>query len=312
MLDGSSGQVLDTRTVSTFSNGTFLVWNVVGHLQFRVTRISGPNAVLSGIFFGPGSTTATLPAIGQSPAGVQVTAGQTATFAVTATGGSLTYQWQAKASGAVAFASVSGAVGASYTTPALALADSGTQYQAVVTNSAGSATSNPAAVTVNPQAAGSSAVYIATDTTTLGAWKSGYGVDGYSIAGGAVSYPAYAQVNLTGASLWQGGTSSTDPRAVQNAGIIACWYAWPQFTVDLNLADSNTHRIALYLVDWGSSVRNQTVTVRDAVSGAVLDTRTVASFVGGQYLVWNIKGHVTLTIAANSGPNAVLSGVFLQ
>ena len=89
VLDGTTGQTLDSRTASGFPNGTFLVWNASGHVQFRVTRLSGPNAILSGIFFGAGQTTVTQPSITQNPASLNVTAGQTATFTVAASGGPL-------------------------------------------------------------------------------------------------------------------------------------------------------------------------------------------------------------------------------
>jgi GH18 family chitinase len=52
--------VLDTRTISSFSNGTYLVWNVTGQVKIQVTTLAGPNAVVSGIFFGgPTPTSAT-------------------------------------------------------------------------------------------------------------------------------------------------------------------------------------------------------------------------------------------------------------
>jgi hypothetical protein len=44
--------VIDTRTVSSFSGGTYEVWNISGNETFRITCLSGPNAELSGIFFG--------------------------------------------------------------------------------------------------------------------------------------------------------------------------------------------------------------------------------------------------------------------
>jgi hypothetical protein len=74
-----------------------------------------------------------------------VTAGQTATFSVVASGTApLSYQWQKNG------ANISGATSSSYTTPATATTDSGSTFRAVVTNSAGSATSNAATLTVNP------------------------------------------------------------------------------------------------------------------------------------------------------------------
>ena len=135
------------------------------------------------------------------------------------------------------------------------------------------------------------------------------------IAGAANSIPAYAQApSVNGSSIWVSGYSA-DPRAVQVApglGEIAAWYSGTQFTVDLNLTDSNTHRIALYFVDWGGPARTQTVTVSDAGTGVVLDSKPLSGFVNGTYLSWNIKGHVTVTITSNSGPNSVLSAVFFQ
>jgi hypothetical protein len=57
MLDPTTGNVLDSRTLSSFSGGVYVSWVVSGHVQLRVTKVSGPNAVLSGIFFDapPGS-----------------------------------------------------------------------------------------------------------------------------------------------------------------------------------------------------------------------------------------------------------------
>src|SRR4029450_5167569 len=52
LLDGSTGALLDTRTLSSFSSGQYLVWNVLGHVVVRVTSLAGPNAVVSGVFFG--------------------------------------------------------------------------------------------------------------------------------------------------------------------------------------------------------------------------------------------------------------------
>ena len=54
----------------------------------------------------------------------------------------MTYQWQKNAS------AISGATSTSYTTPATTAADSGSTFGVVVSNSAGSATSNSATLTV--------------------------------------------------------------------------------------------------------------------------------------------------------------------
>jgi hypothetical protein len=87
------------------------------------------------------------PSITTQPASQTVTAGQSASFSVAATGTApLSYQWQKN--GGV----ISGATSSSYTTPATTTSDNGSQFTVVVSNSAGSATSNPALLTVNSPA----------------------------------------------------------------------------------------------------------------------------------------------------------------
>jgi hypothetical protein len=84
------------------------------------------------------------PAITQQPAAASVTEGGTATFGVTATGDALRYQWTRNS------VAIDGATSASYTTPALALGDSGAVYGVVVYNGAGLVFSTNAVLTVTP------------------------------------------------------------------------------------------------------------------------------------------------------------------
>jgi len=88
--------------------------------------------------------TVTAPAVTTQPASATVPLGQPATFTVAAAGtATLTYQWQQNA------ADIPGATAASYTTTATTVADNGAIFTVVVSNAAGSATSNPATLTVN-------------------------------------------------------------------------------------------------------------------------------------------------------------------
>jgi hypothetical protein len=85
-----------------------------------------------------------------------VIVGATAMFSVTATGKApLSYQWQENGT------NISGASAASYTTPATVLADNGSQFQVIVSNSAGAVTSNMATLTVTAASGNTS-----TDVTT--------------------------------------------------------------------------------------------------------------------------------------------------
>jgi hypothetical protein len=83
------------------------------------------------------------PAITIQPVNHTVTAGQTATFSVAATGlAPLIFQWVKNGM------NIAGANAASYTTPTNVLTDSGSTFQLVVTNTVGTVTSNLATLTV--------------------------------------------------------------------------------------------------------------------------------------------------------------------
>ncbi len=55
ILDQQTGAPLDTQTISGFSNGVYLSWNITGHVQVVVTVLGGANAVVNGVFFGGAS-----------------------------------------------------------------------------------------------------------------------------------------------------------------------------------------------------------------------------------------------------------------
>ena len=96
----------------------------------------------------------------------------------------------------------------------------------------------------------------------------------------------------------------------RHSRVAACWYSGTSFTVDVNLIDGVTHQVALYALDWESGGRSERVDAVDPANGSVLDSRTVSSFTGGQYLVYNVTGHVQFRITTVAGVNAVLSGLF--
>jgi glucose/arabinose dehydrogenase len=112
-------------------------------------------------------TASQAPTISQHPASKTVSVGQSATFTVQASGTApLGYQWQRNG------VNIGGATSASYTLTNAQASDSGAKFRAVVTNSFGTATSNPATLTVtsNQPPAGSitapaaGALYKAGDT----------------------------------------------------------------------------------------------------------------------------------------------------
>lgn len=108
--------------------------------SYAVTVGNGLGSVTSS---GAALTVVGAPAITTQPAARNVVAGSTATFSVTATGSALGYQWTRDG------VAIPGATAASYTTPALAVADSGSDYAVVVYNGAGVVLSNPALLLVS-------------------------------------------------------------------------------------------------------------------------------------------------------------------
>ena len=90
-------------------------------------------------------TTLVPPTITSQPSSQTVTAGQTATFSVVASGTTpLTYQWSKNG------LAISGGTFASYTTPVTTASDSGSNFTVQVTNSGGTITSSAALLTVTP------------------------------------------------------------------------------------------------------------------------------------------------------------------
>jgi hypothetical protein len=105
------------------------------------------------------------PSITSQPTGQSVTAPATATFSVTASGTApLSYQWQENNS------NIAGATTASYTTPPTTSADDGSTFDVVVTNTAGSATSNTVTLSVSTtsMAAGTDIVTFHNDVARTG------------------------------------------------------------------------------------------------------------------------------------------------
>lgn len=164
----------------------------------------------------------------------------------------------------------------------------------------------------NATAASSAATFVGSDTVSQGNWQAKYGADGRSIASSLQNLPSYASFTPQNESseIWAAGT--TDVRGLQTASgrIGSAWYAATSFSMDVNLTDGNSHQVALYGVDWFSRNRSETIQIVDATSGAVLDSRTLLSFVNGTYLVWNVRGHVKVNVLLLGGLNVVASGVF--
>ena len=191
----------------------------------------------------PGSSsTITAPILVTQPASQTVADGQTATFTVVASGTApLTYQWLSNGT------AISGATSASYTTPATTAAASGTNYDVMVKNAAGSVTSSTAVLTVTggtssasctsvpPAPAGPVASAASTSTINL-TWSAdtapaNCSISSYSVYGSASSGFAPSSSNLlasgiTGTSYSNSGLTASSTyyyvvEAVDSDGVSA-------------------------------------------------------------------------------------------
>jgi hypothetical protein len=153
-----------------------------------------------------------------------------------------------------------------------------------------------------------------TDTTTQGTWSGVYGGEGYLIANGPSSLPAYAAVSLSQASTYTWASLTSDPRALQNGfgapARLASSYTGNSFNINIDFTDNNPHPVALYLLDFDNGSRSETLTVKNANTGVTLDTETVSNFQNGVYAIWNLQGNITINVKRASGANPVVSGIF--
>ncbi|HWA24327.1 MAG TPA: immunoglobulin domain-containing protein [Lacunisphaera sp.] len=139
LLNGTSGTITGTPTTA----GSFVV-DITAWQNSGATGDSIPNTYTINVSGGGGGATA--PSISAQPANVSVTAGQAASFSVTANGTApLSYQWRKDGN------NIGGATSSTFSINSTATGDAGT-YSVVVSNSAGSVTSNGATLTVNAAA----------------------------------------------------------------------------------------------------------------------------------------------------------------
>jgi hypothetical protein len=148
----SSSSYTTPATTTSDSRSTFRV--VVSNSAGTVTS-SAATLTVNAVLVAPSITT--------QPASQTVTAGQTASFTVAATGTApLTYQWQRNG------VAISSATSSSYTTPSTTSSDNGAQFTVAVTNTAGSVTSNAATLTVNSVTPPSFSAWVAPSLNRVG------------------------------------------------------------------------------------------------------------------------------------------------
>lgn len=159
--------------------------------------------------------------------------------------------------------------------------------------------------------------FVETDIRTRGFWKNFYGEDGWFVladpSANNPSIPSYATV--TPYDDHSGVWTQSSPLAScllcaapgSTTHVAGVWYN-TSFGVNVDIV--GTHEVALYFLDYGNEGFAETITVTDAVTGAVLDREQASNFRLGQYKVWKVNGDVDFNFASTKGYWAVVSGLF--
>ena len=191
-ISGATSSSYTTPAETTSASGaqfTVVVSNSVGSVTSNAATLTVNPAPVA-------------PSITTQPSSVTITAGQTATFSVTATGTApLSYQWSQNGT------AISGATSSSYTTPAETTSASGAQFTVVVSNSAGSVTSNAATLTVNAPPPGA----LTPSTTSLNFSNVNVGSNsslGVNFTNSGSSNITVSNVTISGAGFTASGVSN--------------------------------------------------------------------------------------------------------
>ncbi len=326
---GANSSTYTTPTTTSSDNGaqfTVVVSNTAGSMTSSAATLT-LNAA------------AQAPSITTQPTSRTVTAGQTATFSVAATGTApLAYQWNKNG------VAISGATSSSYTTPATTNSDNGAQFTVSVSNSAGSVMSSGATLTVNAAVippsittqpanqtvtAGQPASFsvIAAGTTPLGyQWqKNGTNIPGATSA----SYTTPATTTADSGSTFDVVVSNTAGTATSNAATLTvnvATYLLNASPTILSFGNVNTGSIsslAVTLTNSGNSnvtissvsITGSGFTASGVSAGTILNTGQAATLTVNfaPTTAGSVTGNVSVTSNATNSPNLIsLSGNGVQ
>jgi hypothetical protein len=191
-----------------------------------------------------------------------------------------------------------------------------TYYYTVCAKAAGLVGPDSAVVTARVNSGTANVQFLGLNTSRKGTWKGSAGAEGCVIAGENRNIPPYASINFSGSSDWVWEYSSSDPRAEQRLSdstrLAACWYANDSFDLRVTCNDGAFHRLALHCTDWDKLGRVEIVEMWDAVTGAFLNSSNLSAFGDGVDVEYLVQGSVRIRVRNVTGPNAVLSGIFLD
>ncbi|HEY1685969.1 MAG TPA: hypothetical protein VGG19_14485 [Tepidisphaeraceae bacterium] len=191
-------------------------------------------------------------------------------------------------------------------------------FYAVATDNSG-LTSNSASIAVTVTAPvttpANSAVYVRTDSTTLGNWKGVYGTQGEYVPGDSLTDPSYATLTTNG-YVYEWASNSSSSQYVNRASsgrIGSMLYAAGTLQIGIDLTDGKTHQVAFYIADQNIyQAQSEVVAAYDGKTGALLSTQTINASTGGKYAVFKVSGNVVFKVTAVGGSYGTVNGFFID
>jgi hypothetical protein len=295
-VSGATSSSYTTPAETTADNNakfTVAVGNSVGSATSNAAMLTVTNPVVA-------------PSITSQPASQTVVAGKTASFAVAATGTTpMTYQWSKNG------AAISGATSSSYTTPAEITADNNAKFTVAVSNSAGSATSNAATLTVTSATVApaittqpASQSVIAGKTASFSVTASGttpmtyqWSKNGTAISGAtSATYTTPAEITADNNAQFTVAVSNSAGSATSSAAVLTV-------TASTLLLNSSTSSVSFGSVNVSSS-GTQNVTLTNAGNSTVTISNVTVSGPG-----FNVSG-VSSGLIMTPGQTATLAATF--
>jgi hypothetical protein len=313
IVDPSTNNVLNSQVLSNFSNGVYLLWNISGQVKINVISTAGPNAVVSGLFFGSGGTSIAPPPSSGSGSSSSTQNCPPVINAVSFNGIDTTTQGAWKGAG-------------NFNAPPASSSLVYGKDGVILPDTEGCDTAcNPF-----PSYAsfGPACVNSATPGNLGGKPYSTHAyvdmVQGPSGVMGAepqnTSNTNYFQCNFTDSNPAAPWALMVAWRPVSDTRENSEWYTCSGITsyyLELSFGNS-THNFEVYVVDdqnGGSKARSEQLQVLDGDTNAVLyDSGSFTNFTGGVYYKWTITGHVKVKVinTSTNGTNAVINGAFFN
>jgi glucose/arabinose dehydrogenase len=309
IINPETGELLQKQRLRRFSGGRYVTFTGRGPLLFLISRVAGPDVLLSGVFIDPAAANLPKVRLLAKPRNPEV-ATDVRLSARVQSGRAPTRSVEFRANEIVIARHTNTPFSVLWQPPAAG------DYLVVarVTDALGN-TVDSAPVLLHARSAPAAAEFTGSDSQTRVAWIGKYGTEGYVLPGYQTNLSAVANLVVSNAGLHVFDYNVAVTNGLELPGSVyrwlAAWTQYPRLRLDIDLRDSLSHTVTLFFAE-PTPARSQTILAIDAVTGRVLDRQLLATFNSSVYLSWKIRGQVIFEITADLAPPALLSGVFFD